>query len=145
MALVTRAPGDMRRIGVFAITLGVAAIVLMVYAYRDNRTTLAGDIRDVAGLQRQLDSVRTLHGATTDSATTKRLGDEVTMREMGLSRRAFHIPMRQESVRRWWTLSGAGVRWIALGGLFVALGTIVLRSGRPGGSVAKRTPHHGGS
>lgn len=145
MKIATSTPGDRRRIGVFAIILGFAAIALMAYAYRDNRTTLAGDIRDVAGLQRQLDSVRALQRTATDSVTTKRLHDEIAVRENGLSRRAFHIPMRQESVRLWWTFSGAGVRWSALGALFIALGIIALRSGRRGGSAATRTPHRGGS
>jgi hypothetical protein len=145
MAFVTRARGEMRRIGIVSITLGAAAIAVMLFAYQDNRKTMAGDIRDVTGLQRQLDSVRAQHRAATDSVTAKRLGEEVAMRESGLSRRAFHIPLRQESVRVWWTFSGAGVRWTALGALLIALGSIALRSGRREGSAATRTPRHGGS
>ncbi len=145
MQIATSGPRDMQRIGTVAVTLGVAAIVMMLYAYQDNRKTLAGDLRDVAGLQRQLDSVRALQRTPTDSATAKRLGDEVAVRENGLSRRAFHIPMRQESVRLWWTFSGAGVRWMILSAILLVIGTIALRSARRGGSAATHTPHRGGS
>jgi len=131
--LVVRAPGEMRRIGLFGIVVGIAAIGLMLLAYRESRKTLAGDQRDVAGLERQLDSVRALARAATDSAARKRLDEEVAMREFRLSTRAFHIPMRAESLRIWWTFAGAGVRWLALGGLCIALGLIAVRSARRGG------------
>jgi hypothetical protein len=145
MMLVVRSPGDRRRLGAALITIGIATISFMLLAHQHSRKTLAGDQRDVAGLQRQLDSVRALHRTATDSATAQRLRDEVTMRERGLSRRAFHIPLRQESQRIWWTLPGSGVRWTALGALLIALGLIAVRSGRPGGSAGTRTPRHDGS
>ena len=145
MAFITRAPSDIRRLGIVAITMGIAALAISLYAYLDNVRTLAGDQRDVAGLERQLDSVRALARSAGDTAVARRLSEEVSMREYGLSRRAFHVPMRAESVRTWWTLRGAGIRWTALGVLLVALGAISARSGRRGGSAGTSTPRHGGS
>lgn len=133
MTWLTRTPADLRRIGLVAITVGLAAIVLAVVAYRGNVKTLAGDRRDVAGLERQLDSARAALRAATDSGAAARLREEIRTREYGLSRRAFHIPPREEAVRTWWRPTGTGGLASVLGIILLALGVIAVRSGRRGG------------
>ena len=133
MTWLTRSPADLRRIGFVAITIGLAAIVLAVVAYRDNVKTLAGDRREVAGLERQLDSARAVLRATADSGAAARLREEIRTREYGLSRRAFHIPLRDEAVRTWWRPTGRGGLAVAFGLILLALGITAVRSGRRGG------------
>jgi hypothetical protein len=127
------APEELRRTGIVAITLGAMAIAISIYAYRWSRDTQAGDIRDVTALVIELDSVRGALRATRDSGEIARLRASVEFREHHLSRRAFHIPMRAESLRTWWRPTGRGTLAVAAGLLLIALGLTALRSARRGG------------
>lgn len=145
MSPITRSASDLRLAGILGVTLGLALLVLDPLVYRFHRTTLAGDTRDVAGMQRQLDSVRRVHRGTADSATRARLADELRTREAGIARRAYHIPGRAETVRRWWTPSGPGLLLGGAGAVLLALGVTALRSARRAGSAGTDAPRHDGS
>jgi hypothetical protein len=145
MSPLTRSRADLRLAGILGVTLGLALLVLDVSVFRFHRSTLEGDTRDVSGLQRQLDSVRALHRGTSDAAVRGRLEDEIRTREVGVSRRAYHIPGRAETVRRWWTPGGPGVLWAGAGAALLALGVIALRSARRAGSGGTDAPRRDGS
>ena len=88
----------------------------------------AEDLGGIARLQVILDSTRGALAAATTATDSTRIAAEVKEREYYLGRRAFHVPLRQESIDAWWTLSGAGARFLILGALCIlAAGVLTIR------------------
>lgn len=83
------------------------------------------DLRGIATLRTRLDSTRAALAAATTAADSSRLVPEVAEREFYLNRRAFHTPLRQETLDAWWSLRGPGTLLATLGTFCLALAGIL--------------------
>jgi hypothetical protein len=130
MSATQRPANEWRAVGIALLAIGAAVVVLTVLAYRDNVDTLAGDRRQVAALELEIDSVRKAWQRDTVAESTARLRDDLRRREFLLGRRAFHVPVRAESVARWWRPGGTGFTALVIATLLIVLGAISLHRAR---------------
>lgn len=99
--------------------LGLACIAGAVAINVQQRVLQRDDVRDIAGLRAELDSVRSALARVKGSADSTRLSESVASRTYILQRREFHVPSRQASIDGWWTLTGPGTLLSAVGALLV--------------------------
>ncbi len=118
-------------IRIVPLTLGAVFIVGAIGIDLQLRATQRGDLRDVAALRTQLDSVTATLGSAATPADSARISAVVESRTQLLARREFHLPTRQETLDRWWTITGGGMLATVLGVVLLAAG--VFRPGRRGG------------
>lgn len=110
--------------------LGVALIAGAVAINLQQRALQRGDVRDIAGLRVELDSVRVALERASAGADSVRLAESVAAREYILARREFHLPSRQAAIDGWWTLTGPGTLLSAIGALLVVAATYSTRRAR---------------
>jgi hypothetical protein len=130
MSPVRRSPREWRALGIALMAIGASVAVFAILAYRHSVDTLAGDRREVAALEREIDSVRQAWQRDTIGESTARLRDDLRRREYLLGRRAFHVPVRAESVALWWRPGGTGFNALVIAMLLVAIGAIALHRAR---------------
>jgi len=112
---------------VVSLVAGVLVIVSTIAVDQHQRTGHAEDVRGIANLRRSLDSTRALLVSATTAADSLRIADAVKEREYYLSRREFHVPLRQEQLDSFWTPGGRGTIFIACGAGLIILGVVLLR------------------
>jgi hypothetical protein len=112
------------------LALGVAFIAGAVLINVQQRGLQRDDVRDVAGLRTELDSVQAALKSATTGADSTSLSESISQRTYVLGRREFHIPSRQEAIDTWWSLTGPGVVLTFVGALFVVLAEVTRRRAR---------------
>lgn len=130
MSPTQRPANEWRAVGIALLAIGAAVAVFAVLAYRSNVDTLAGDRREVAALELEIDSVRKAWQRDTVAESAARLRDDLRRREYLLGRRAFHVPVRAEAVARWWRPGGSGFMALVIATLLVAIGALSLQRAR---------------
>lgn len=88
---------------------------------RQQQENQRADLRDIAGLRAELDSVRAAAARATTGPDSLQLAKSISDRKYMLSRREFHVPTRQESIDGWWRLTGPGTMLSLVGVLLLAL------------------------
>ena len=101
--------------------LGLAFIAGAVVTNVQQREVQRADMRDIAGLRAELDSVHIALARASSGADSARLAKSVADRTYILGRREFHVPSRQEAIDGWWNLRGPGTLLCVVGALFIAL------------------------
>jgi hypothetical protein len=110
--------------------LGLAFIAGAIAINVQQRALQRDDVRDIAGLRSELDSVRSALARVNDSADSVRLVESVAARTYILGRREFHVPSRQAAIDEWWTLTGPGTLLSAVGALLVVAAALSGRRAR---------------
>ncbi|MFN0099638.1 MAG: hypothetical protein ACKVS7_13255 [Gemmatimonadaceae bacterium] len=110
--------------------LGVVFIAGAVAMHVQQRAVQRDDVRDIAGLRAELDSVRAEHTRAGTRADSVRLAESIAGRKYILGRREFHVPSRQEAIDTWWALTGPGTALSAVGALFLAAALLAGRRAR---------------
>lgn len=110
--------------------LGLVFIAGAIAINMQQRALQRDDIRDIAGLRAELDSVRAMHARASTAADSASLAETVARRTYLLGRREFHVAPRQEAIDGWWTLTGPGIAFSAVGVLFLAVAVVSGRRGR---------------
>ena len=113
-----------------ALLCGLAFIGGAVLINLQQRALQADDIRDIARLRAQLDSVRAALGRASSGLDSTRLTRSVSDRTYLLGRREFHVPSRQAAIDAWWTTRGLGSILILAGLLLLALAAVAGRGAR---------------
>ena len=106
---------------------GALVILGTIVLDQTDRRSHEADLRGIANLRRMLDSTRAALAVAPSAADSARLAAEITEREFYIGRRAFHVPLRQESQDRRWKATGMGTIWVAAGAAFIILGVVLLR------------------
>jgi hypothetical protein len=104
--------------------IGLAIIGGAVAINVQQRALQRSDVRDIAGLRAELDSVRSALARASTSPDSLRLAESVAGRTYILGRREFHVPPRQESIDGWWTLTGQGTALSAVGALLLVVAAL---------------------
>ena len=120
------------RSALLVITLGTILIGVAVYGSAASRRSLAKDVRDVAMLRVRLDTARRELVRAATAADSTRLVESIAQEEEGISRREYHVLMRQAEPDRRWTPTGKGTLTVVLGAALVLAGVVLLRTRRPG-------------
>ena len=110
--------------------LGLAFITGAVAINLQQRALQRDDVRDIAGLREELDSVRFALARAKAKPDSIRLAESIAGRTYILGRREFHVPSRQEAIDGWWTLTGPGSALSAVGALFLAAAAASSRRAR---------------
>lgn len=110
--------------------LGLGFIAGAIAIDRQQRALQRGDVRDIAGLRVELDSVRSALARASTSSDSARLAESVSARTYILGRREFHVPSRQAAIDGWWALTGTGTLLTAVGALLVVAAALSGRRGR---------------
>ena len=110
--------------------LGLAFIAGAVAIDVQQRALQRDEVRDIAALRVELDSVRSALAQASASADSVRLAGNVALRTYFLGRREYHVPPRQAAIDRWWTLTGAGTLICAVGALLVVVAAVAGRRAR---------------
>jgi hypothetical protein len=98
---------------------GLAFIGGAVAINVQQRALQRDDLRDIAGLRAELDSVRSALARATAAPDSVRLEESIAGRTYILGRREFHVPSRQEAIEGWWALTGPGTALSAVGALLL--------------------------
>lgn len=106
---------------VIPLLLGLAFLGGAIGIHRQQQALQRADVRDIAGLRAELDSVRAAIARAPAGPDSARLLRSVAERTYILGRREFHVPSRQESIDQWWTLSGPGPALAGVGVLLLAI------------------------
>lgn len=110
--------------------LGLAFIAGAVAIDMQQRALQRDDVRDIAGLRAQLDSVRAAHARAITRPDSVRLAEAIAGRMYSLGRREFHVPSRQAVIDGWWTLTGPGTALGVVGALFLVAAALAGRRAR---------------
>lgn len=114
------------------LTLGLAVVAGAVAINVQQRTLQRDDMREIAGLRAELDSVRAVHVQASNGTESGRLAESVARRKYLLEQREYHVASRQAAIDSWWTLTGTGTAWSAVGALLLAAAALVGRRARAG-------------
>ncbi len=106
---------------VIPLLLGLAFVGGAIAIHRQQQALQRADVRDIAGLRAELDSVRAAVARAPAGSDSARLLRSVAERTYILGRREFHVPSRQATIDRWWTLSGPGSASAVVGVLLLAI------------------------
>ena len=112
---------------VLALVFGLAAIVGAVGGNVNDRRQQEHDITSLRQLRHSLDSARATLATMTTAADSARLAEQLRESEEGISYRAFHVPSQQDSLDRWWTVTGPGTIAVAVGVVLIGAGLFGLR------------------
>jgi uncharacterized membrane protein len=104
--------------------IGLAIIGGAVAINVQQRSLQRSDVRDIAGLRAELDSVRSALARAATGPDSVRLAESIAGRTYMLGRREFHVPSRQESIDGWWTLTGPGTALSAVGALLLVVAAL---------------------
>ncbi len=113
-----------------ALLIGLAFMAGAVLINLQQRALQADDIRGVAKLRAELDSVRAELGRASSVVDSTRLTRSVSERTYLLGRREFHVPSRQVAIDEWWSTRGLGSVLMLAGVLFLALAALAGRGAR---------------
>ncbi|MEX2181616.1 MAG: hypothetical protein WD771_06200 [Gemmatimonadaceae bacterium] len=110
--------------------LGLAFIAAAIAIPAQQRATQRGEVREIAALRAELDSV---HAALVRARTppdSALLAESIAGRTYLLGRREYHVQARQPTIDDWWTFRGPGTLLSAFGALCVGLAAFVGWRGR---------------
>ncbi len=110
--------------------LGLAFIAGAVAIDMQQRALQRDDVRDIAVLRAQLDSVRAAHARAITRPDSVRLAGAIAGRTYSLGRREFRVPSRQAAIDGWWTLTGPGTALGVVGALFLVAAALAGRRAR---------------
>lgn len=112
---------------ILVILAGATLVASAFLVERGKQRTLDADVRGIAMLRTRVDSVRALYESASNAADSTRFKKELDERIYGVGQRSFHVPLRQETLRSWWTQRGIGTWLSAIGVLMMLIGLFFVR------------------
>ncbi len=112
---------------ILTILVGATLVASAVLVERSNQQSLDTEVRGIAMLRTRADSVRALYVSAPNATDSARFKKELDERIYGIGRREFHVPLKQETLRSWWTSRGVGTRLSAIGILIMLVGLFLAR------------------
>ncbi len=119
----------MIRSPLIALVLGLIAIAAPIAVYIYTRQVHEQDMQGIHQMRAQLDSSRAVLAAAGTAADSQRLTEQIRAREAGISRRAYHVPIRQARLDGWWRPTVPATLFVAVGAVLVAVALVVWRRG----------------
>lgn len=117
----------MVRTAVVAVAFGAVALLGAIALDYNTRRIHHHDLRDIARMRANLDSLRSALARAATGPDSARLIEAVGAREEGIAVREFHVPLRQAQLDGWWQPTGPGTLAAAAGAILVLGGLAALR------------------